>query len=1123
MQAGTLHATRKLPCLRRLLALLAVLCLAQGEAVAHKTSYAELRFDKISVDDGLSNGAVNTITQDRQGFMWFGTEDGLNRYDGSRFVVYRPEPGNPNSLASGNFGAILQDSRGWLWLGTWGGGLDRLDPKTGEFVHFGTGDEAVSNFRGSNIEFVFEDTAGDIWVGTEQSGLNRYLAGEARFEHFPYVAESEPQAGSASVKAMEQADNGELYVGTDAGLLVFDREKQRFRQVNLPAQDQQQLARIRSLEADRENGLWVGTRDDGLKRLDLGSGTWAEYRHEPDKENSLSENAVARVFVDSAGIVWVATYNSGLDRLDLKQGLIRNYDYAAEESGETISFRRIDAIYEDRGGVLWFGTRGGGINKLPVHSRGFRSYRYAESGQHGLPHTTVRSITAQPAVDGATIWVGTDGAGLVRYDDSTGHFTHFPPRSGADGYLQDGRVWALLVDREDRLWAGTYAGGLYMRMLDAPADGFRRFANDQTRPDSLGDDRVQVLHESMDGTIWIGTTNGLARLQSLDGDGRFERYQYSPDDASSLSSNRITALLDSDDGRLWVGTRNGLNLLNPRTGKATRYFHDISDRNSLSASHVTSLARDGRGRVWVGTDAGGLNLLEVKSERFSAQDTLSDETGLRISSILVDSQDRLWLGTGRGIVRFDPQKSAAKAFGGSDGLVTLSFLRGAAVHTQNGQMFFGGLRGLVSFHPDSIYEYTQPPSLVFTSVSRFDTGEQLFPGGEAAGESPLVLSHDAAFLRFEYAALDYRDPSRNRYAHMMEGVDQGWIETGNENSTSYSGLRPGNYVFRARAASSGGAWADHGISLALTIRPAFWQSWWFYSVLGLLLAAMIYALHLARTSMIRGQNLKLEHLNSRLLEQIAERNRMENERESLIMELRDRNAEMERFAYTVSHDLKSPLITIRGFLGLLHEDQSRERPANMRKHIEKIESAATRMNQLLDEILQFSRAGKIMDEPQRVPLAEIVADALGLARGEIENCGAQVVVHENLPLVYVDRMRMTEALLNLISNAARFMGDQLHPRIEIGTSRRGEQSIFYVRDNGIGIDTAHQTRIFELFERLDTGTEGTGIGLALVKRIIEKHAGEIWVESQGPGSGATFYFTLNIPHRNVSEDPSAAA
>lgn len=1106
-----------------LFALLVCSGLFQGEALAHKIAYSDLRFDRISVDDGLSNGAVNTIIQDQQGFMWFGTEDGLNRYDGSRFVIFRPEPGNPNSLISGNFGAILQDSRGWLWLGTWGGGLDRLDPESGEFVHFGTGAEGSSGFRGINIEFVFEDSAGDIWIGTERSGLNRYRAEEASFEHFPFIAEGEPRSGSASIKAMEQSDNGRLFVGTDAGLFWFDGQSQRFETVQLPGEDDQQPARIRSLDSDRENGLWVGTRDDGLKHLDLETGIWTEYRHEPDSENSLSEDAIARVFVDSAGIVWVATYNSGLDRLDLEQGLFRNFDYASEESDETISFRRIDAIYEDRSGVLWFGTRGGGINKLPVRSRGFKSYRYAESGIHGLPHTTVRSVTEQPNTDGTTIWVGTDGAGLVRYTDSSDHFEHFPPRPGTPGYLQDGRVWSLLVDRENRLWAGTYSAGLFMRMLDAPGDEFRNFTHDETQPDSLGDDRVQVLHESINGSIWIGTANGLARFQSLDGKGRFERFRHSPGDPGSLSDNYVTALLDHEDGRLWVGTRTGLNLLDPRTGRAIRYVHDAADKNSISASYVTSLARDIDGRLWVGTDAGGLNLLQPGSQKFSVQSTLINETGLRISSILADPSGHLWIGTGRGLVRFDPTTTDIRAFGLSDGLSTLSFLRGAAVQVKSGEMFFGGLRGLVSFRPDLIHKYPHPPSLVFTSVSRLDTGEELLRAGIASEEAQLVLSHDAAFLRFEYAALDYLDASRNRYAHMMEGIDQGWIQTGNENATSYSGLRPGDYKFRVRAASSSGAWTEQGIQLALTIKPAFWQTWWFYSALALLIGALIYALHLARISIIRSQNLRLEHLNSRLLDQIQERNRIETEREALIMELRDRNAEMERFTYTVSHDLKSPLITIRGFLGLLHEDQETGRRESMRRHIDKIESAATRMNQLLDELLQFSRAGKVIDEPGMVPLGEIVADALGLARGEIENSGAEVILHGKFPLVFVDRVRMTEALQNLISNAARFMGDQLHPKIEIGVSQRGEQHVFYVRDNGIGIDRAHQAIIFELFERLDTGTEGTGIGLALVKRIIEKHDGQIWVESPGAGQGATFYFTLNLHGSTVSEDPSAAA
>ncbi|NNF51299.1 MAG: hypothetical protein HKN59_02565 [Gammaproteobacteria bacterium] len=1052
---------------------------------------------------------MNTITQDQTGFMWFGTQDGLNRYDGENFTIFRNEPGNPNSLASGNFGAILQDSKGRLWLGTWGAGLDRLNLENGEMTHFGTGGNASTGFQGANTEFIFEDSAGDVWIGTERRGLNRFDTTTEVFEHFEVVADENIEPGNRSVKAMAESAQGRLFIGTDAGLFEMDRAASAFVRLEVPGAPRSGKQRIRSLFADSENSLWVGTRGDGLKRLDLETGQWQEFRHDPGHADGLSENNIARVFVDSTGAVWIATYDAGLDRFDPRVGEFRNFDYTNYESETGIGFRRIDAIFEDRGGVLWFGTRGGGLNKLAVRQKGFKSYGYSGGEPHGIPHPTVRSIAGQVTAASESIWIGTDGGGVARLDTSVDHFQDMS--KGTEGFsaLSDKRVWALLVDRETRVWAGTYADGLFVNDTKNSGLAARQIRHSPLRPDSLSSDRVQVLMEAMDGTIWVGTQAGLDKLTSLDGEASFEHFFHDPADPESLSSSEITALIDGGDGNLWVGTRSGLNQFHQATASARRFYFSPDDIGSLSSNYVTSLARDDRGRIWVGTDSGGLNFFDPSTGQFKRFSDIGAAAGLRISSILIAAENELWLGTGRGLVRFNPESGVAKFFGRSDGLATMSFLPGAAYAARNGEFFMGGLRGLISFDPDSVFENTQPPEIAFTSIMRFDTGDELLPAVAKPGSAPIELAHDEVFLRIEFAATDYMDPSRNSYAHRLQGIDSDWVETGNENSATYTSLAPGRYVFQARAANPDGAWNLEGISQEIIVLPAFWQTWPFRLLMAVLAALIVYASHLMRTAAIRNQNVALGSLNARLLDQISARNRIEAERESLIKELEERNAEMERFTYTVSHDLKSPLITIKGFLGLLRQDTDAARKENAVRDIDRIESATSRMNQLLDELLQFSRAGKSIATLESTDLGEVVKEALNLAQGEIEAAGISVAVADNLPVLMLDRIRMTEALLNLISNAARFMGEQPDPRIEIGMRYDGSNPVYFVKDNGIGLSEAHREKIFELFERLDSKTPGTGIGLALVKRIIENHNGRVWVESAGEGQGATFCFTLN--------------
>lgn len=1090
--------------------LMCLLLILPGLAFSHSNLHSDTRFDRIGVENGLSNGSVNAIFQDNTGFMWFGTEDGLNRYDGRNFVVYRHEPGNPNSLSSSNFGAILQDSRGRLWLGTWGGGLNRLDLETGVFMRYQTNDARHGAFRGLRTEFIFEDSQGDIWIGTESSGLNRYLSEQDRFENFSHDPANPQSLASDSVKAIAESPDGKIWIGTDDGLYLFMPAANRFERQAVPGSRFEGSERIRSIAPGENGTLWIGTRGDGLKLFDPLAGTWTELRHDPANSDGLSENAIARVFVDSTGAVWVATYTSGLDKLDPETGQFRHFDYITEADDEGVSFRRMDAIYEDRGGVLWFGTRGGGINKAAVRPKGFKNYRYRPGEAHGLPHPTVRSIAGRASSDSGSLWVGTDGGGLARYDMSEGHFEVFGPGEGAPEGLKDGRVWATLVDSRARVWVGTYSTGLYLLKDATPPGIFRRFAHEPGRADSLSSDRVHALLETRDEELWIGTVNGLNRLRSLSpGGASFQRYMYQPNDPSSLSSSHITALLQDKAGKIWVGTLEGLNVLDPETGTATRYLYDPDDPGTVSTNHIMSLFEDASGTIWVGTDEGGLDRFDRQNKRFVRLSSINEQSGGKIAGMAGDTGGQLWLGTGRGLGRFDFESGDIRSFGASDGLRTLSFLRGAAFVSGSGELFFGGLRGMVSFIPAEILENLQPPALAFTSISRFDQGAEI-PVEHGAGGDLISLDHDAAFIRFEFAALDYLNPMGNQYAYKLEGVDRDWVRAGNQNTATYSGLKPGEYLFRARGSNGDGAWNEAGIEMRVLIWPPYWQTWWFRTFAVLIAGLLVYSLFLLRVSGIRAKNLQLEHLNDRLLTQIRERNRIEGERESLIVELEGRNAEMERFTYTVSHDLKSPLITIRGFLGLLREDYTADRKEQVAADLDKIESATMKMNQLLDELLQLSRAGRAIDKLEEVGFREVVDEVLKLARGELDAREVNVIVLDPLPTVFADRVRLTEVVLNLVTNATRFMGDQAHPEIEIGVRNTDELAIFFIRDNGIGIDPAHQQQVFDLFERLNPETPGTGIGLALVRRIIEMHGGEVWVESAGPGQGSTFCFTLPV-------------
>ncbi len=418
---------------------------------------------------------------------------------------------------------------------------------------------------------------------------------------------------------------------------------------------------------------------------------------------------------------------------------------------------------------------------------------------------------------------------------------------------------------------------------------------------------------------------------------------------------------------------------------------------------------------------------------------------------------------------------------------------------RDGEMFFGGVTSLTSFFSDQVRDNPHRPPVVLTSFKVF--------GRELELERPLTsvdrveLGYDQNFVTLEFAALDYTAPSDNRYAYRLEGVDRDWIQAGTRPYAGYAHLTPGRYELRVKAANSDGVWNQAGRSLAIIVAPPYWQTWWFRGSAVALLGVSLLAAHLGRTRTMRFRNRLLK-------EQVAERKRAVEEQRRLIEELEMKNAEMERFTYTVSHDLKSPLVTIQGFAGYLERDVAAGDAVRMKRDVDKIVAAASRMHRLLDELLELSRVGRVVNRLTEVSFTDLAHEAAEAVAGQIDEGGVEIAIAPRMPIVVGDRVRLLEVLQNLIDNGVKFMGEQASPRIEIGSRRDGEETVFYVRDNGQGIDSAYHSKVFGLFERLDPQIDGTGIGLALVKRIVEVHRGRIWVESEGRGRGTTFYFTL---------------
>ncbi len=1064
------------------------------------------RFGHLSVEHGLSHGTVYSIAQDQTGFLWLGTEGGLDRYDGLSVATTRHDPSDPNSLASSNFGEVYEDRSGIFWFGTWGGGLDRYDPATGVYTHYRHDPGDPTSLSQDRIEVLLQDSTGMLWVGTEEAGLNRFDPRTERFARYRHDPGDPRSLPSDEVRAIAEDRSGTLWVGTNGGLARFDREAEGFTRWGHDPADPGSLShdRVRAIVHSRFGFLWIGTRGGGLARFESATGTFQLVR--PGSGNSGALDSIACLHEEASGVLWIGTYDAGLSRYDPATGFLTTYRHDSSEP-DSLAADRIEVIYEDRAQVLWIGTRGGGADRLDLKPAKFTSYRH-ETGGAGLPAAAVRAIAEDPAALGGALWVGTDGGGLIRLDRGTGTFRHVRHDPEDASSLSGDHVWSLLVDRSGDLWVGTYAGGLNRLIQREGGHRFERHVHDPEDSSSLSHDRIQVIYEDHGGDVWLGTASGLNRAALGTAGLEFESFLHDPGDLASLSDDYVVSLLQDSGGTLWVGTRHGLHFRNDERGGFQLLGWEGS--GALNTDLIQAIAEDASREnvLWVGTEDSGLHRLDL-AERQSRQFLVTDGLPSNVvDGILQDPTGHLWLSTSRGLSRFDPGQEVFRNYDSSDGLDSHSFIRSACLRTRDGEMFFGGVTSLTSFSPEQVRDSPHRPAVALTSFKIFDRELEL--DQSLVSLAAIELEHWQNFISFEFAALDYTAPRKNEYAYRLEGVDQDWIRAGARSYASYAHLDPGRYVFRVKAANSDGVWNEEGRSLAISVASPWWQTWWFRGAALAVAGLALFAAYRGRTRNLRFRTRLLE-------EQITERERAAGEQARLIEELEVKNAEMERFTYTVSHDLKSPLVTIKGFLGFLEQDAAAGRTDRMHRDVEKIGAAADRMHRLLDELLELSRIGRIMNPATEQSVTELAREAAELVAGQIAERGAGVEIAEGMPIVIGDRERLVEVFQNLIDNGVRFMGEQASPRIEIGSRQHEEETVFYVRDNGQGIDPKYLGKIFELFERLDPAIDGTGIGLALVKRIVEVHGGRIWAESDGCGRGSTFCITLPV----AGSSPSA--
>ncbi len=828
-----------------------------------------IRFDRLSLEQGLSQSGVTRILQDRRGYIWLATEDGLNRYDGVGFKVYRHDPADAASLPSSFVWDLDEDAGGDLWIAT-SDGLARWHRTTDRV-------ERLELLAAQNMRALrFSPRDGALWVGTRDSGLYRLQPDTRQLTRFVHDPARTTSLVDDRIYALLLDRSGRLWVGTEAGLDRLDPGTEVFVHFvpNPASTNSLSEGKVRAILEDDLGAIWVGTSSGGLNRIDA-EGNVTRFRHASDVPASLAHDQVRALLQDADGRLWVGT-SDGLDLLDAGHGTFTHYR-ADPNDATSLADGHVLSLAQDRGGVLWVGTRLGGAHKWNPLSwqLGHVAADPEDPKALGSPHVT--SFSEDRA---GRVWIGTFEGGVYLMDRASGEMTayrHDPkdPRS-----LASDRVMALHHDQRGRLWLATLDAGV--DRFDAATGVFHHYRSDPARKDGLSANGVTTIFEDHAGRLWLGTYG--SGLDRFDPDTeRFLHYRYDPADTASLPGDRISSLAETADAKLWVGTmEKGLALLDPRTGRVSRFQHTPGDAGSLPSDAVYTLLLEPNGGLWVGTH-GGLAHLDPETRRFRSYTTRDGLANDVVYGVLSDRRGRIWLSTNNGLACLDPTSGRFRNYGVNEGAQATEFNYGAWYQSASGELFFGGVNGFNAFFPDRLRTATTPPPVVLTAIT---VGHHPLPG-PADEVRDIQLGFRDKVIELDFAALDYTSPRRNRFSYRLEGFDPEWVPLSGRQSVTYTNLNAGRYTFRLRGATSDGRWSEQPLAVAIQVGAAPWATPWAFAGYLLLVAAAVLGV-----VSVQHRKLRREAEYARVLEQrVQERTRELSERQQELERVNDELAQ----------------------------------------------------------------------------------------------------------------------------------------------------------------------------------------------------------------------------------------
>lgn len=1114
------------------------LLLLSGTVLAQQNKY---KFEHVSVEQGLSHSIVYSIVQDKKGFLWFGTQKGLNRYNGYEFDVFENDPLDSSTVSSDDVSLVYEDHEGKFWLATWGGGLNLFDPSTESFTHYRHRSDDPGSISDDFIQAIFEDKNGTMWIGTAFGGLNRFDRATGRFTAFRHRDGDPASLSHDRVWAIEEVA-GSLWIGTMDGLCRLDPTTGRFqtfyvvpgRQEFLPANQ------IRVLFRDSKNRFWIGTQK-GVGIFDLQTGTFEKVTDDP----VLSSSIINCFHEDEFGGIWIGTNGFGLFELDPVTRNLKRFVHDPYNP-TSIGFDDIRDIYEDRAGTLWIATRGGGVNKLNRNTEKITHFFNEVNNPNSLASNNVRSLLRDRE---GRLWIGTDGDGLDMWDPVTRKFRHYVSIPGSAYTLSNNYVYCLAQSVNGDIWVATRDG---LNMINPRTQGITRYISD-FGPAVGGSHIITAVMEDSRGMLWIGTSgNGVFewdRKQRM-----LTQFKGSIPGTSVVMDEQIGALYEDRSGTVWIGSlAHGLYRVEPGRNRFVHYRHDPRVATSLSHDRIRAIYEDASGAVWVATEGGGLNLMDRTTEtftRFTEKEGLAHDVAY---GILPDENGHLWISTNNGLSRFNPISRTFVNYYEDDGFQGNVYNPNAYTTDHRGTLYFGGINGLNEFRPADIRGNHHVPPIVLTAFRRFDKRVKFDKGLSLLTE--LNLTHRDNFFSFEFAALDYVFPGKNRYAYKLEGFDNEWIQAGTRRFASYTNLDGGHYVFRVRGSNNDLVWNDEGLALNVYIAPPIWATWWFRLTAVVAFGMIIYAGFRRRLRNMEAQRAVLEQeIRSRTRELREQKEQLE----TAVRYLRETQAHLihsEKMASLgqltagIAHEINNPLSFIDGNLNYFEDylrgltdmierseavitrpdDDWRSKIENLKtiranhdyhfvrddvaKILQSCKNGTERIKKIILDLRNFANLDDT--ELRFADVHEGITTTLSLLASQYNDRIEVVQEFGDLPEVLCFPGSLNQVFVNLILNAVQAIPNKGTITIRTRRIMRDGQPWVEISftDTGVGIDPENVGKIFDPFFTTKEVGQGTGLGLTIAYGIIEKHYGNIECRSE-PGRGTTFIIQLPVesPH-----------